>query len=126
MKAKWILFWLFIFVFLALIIIAVAINAGKPGKYDEFAKCLTEKGFKEYGAYWCPHCLEQKKMFGKSYKYVNYVECDARGSNANPVECNAKGITGYPTWIMGNGERLSGVQSLEVLSRISGCELKNV
>jgi thiol-disulfide isomerase/thioredoxin len=33
-----------------------------PGKYDEFAKCLTDNGAKFYGAFWCPHCQAQKKM----------------------------------------------------------------
>ena len=28
-----------------------------------------------YGAYWCPHCQAQKKVFGESFQYVPYVEC---------------------------------------------------
>ena len=110
-------------IIIALIAIAVVKNAGGTGKYDEFAKCLTEKGFAEYGAYWCPHCAEQKKLFGKSFQYVNYVECDPRGGNANPGLCTLKGIEGYPTWITGDNEKLSGVQSLENLAELSGCEL---
>jgi hypothetical protein len=48
-------------------------------KYDTFAKCLTAHGAKMYGLYWCPHCIEQKKMFGESFRYVDYVECAVKG-----------------------------------------------
>ena len=111
-----------------LIIIVAAIiyiplsNSKNPGEFDDFAKCLTEKGAKEYGAFWCPNCVRQKEMFGKSFQYVTYIECDARGTNAQPQLCDENGITGYPTWII-NGTKYTGTQSLEELSRISGCLL---
>lgn len=38
----------------------------KPGKLDTFAQCLKEKDSTFYGAFWCPHCQNQKAMFGKS------------------------------------------------------------
>ena len=122
-RGKWILMFIVAIVFLSVIVIAVVKNSFGDGKYDGFAKCLTEKGFKEYGAYWCPHCLEQKKLFGNSYKYIDYIECDIRGPNGNPKECDRVGIKGYPTWITGEGKFLEGPQSLEVLSKVSGCEL---
>ncbi len=58
------------------------------------AKCLTEKGWHMYGAYWCPHCKAQKEMFGEeAFKFVNYIEC------TDKVDlCNAKNVKGYPTW----------------------------
>ena len=31
--------------------------------YDSFAQCLTDDGVKMYGAWWCPHCQSQKKLF---------------------------------------------------------------
>ena len=37
-----------------------------PGKLDGFAQCLKDKGAIFYGAFWCPHCQNQKKMFGRS------------------------------------------------------------
>lgn len=46
-----------------------------PGEYDNFAKCLSEKDVKFYGAFWCPNCNDQKALFGKSNKYLNYIEC---------------------------------------------------
>jgi len=120
---KWVFLLVILGVFLGGVVYAVGKQVMGPGKYDDFARCLTEKGMVEYGAYWCPNCAEQKRMFGKSFKYVNYVECDARGKNGNPGLCDAKGVTGYPTWITAEGEELRGVQQLETLARISGCGL---
>ncbi len=98
-------------------------NGAIAGKYDAFVKCLADKGVKLYGAYWCPHCQEQKKMFGDSFKYVNYIECTAEGSNKQNEVCVAAGISGYPTWIFADGRKESGAKSLEELSKISGCAL---
>lgn len=85
---------------------------------DEFAKCLTEKGFVMYGTYWCSHCQNEKRAFGKAFKEVNYVEC-----TDNPKLCEEKQITGTPTWISGAGDRYLGEQGLERLSDASGCPL---
>ncbi len=94
-----------------------------PGEYDEFAQCLTDSGAKMYGAYWCPHCANQKKLFGSSFSFVDYIECDPRGDNANPAACEAAGIQGYPTWIFGDGTVRSGELPLRTLASISGCTL---
>lgn len=94
-----------------------------PGQYDAFAQCLNEKGIVMYGAYWCPHCQNQKDMFGKSVEYINYVECDPRGNDANPELCQAKGVNSYPTWEFPNGEIVSGEMSLREISFRSECEL---
>jgi thiol-disulfide isomerase/thioredoxin len=91
-------------------------------KYDALAQCLTEKGVVFYGAYWCPHCLDQKKMFGDSMKYVNYVECDARGENAKPEECQKAGVENYPTWTFPGQEKLKGAHPLEELAKKANCE----
>lgn len=96
-----------------------------PGELDSFAQCLTDSGAVMYGAYWCGHCQNQKEMFGNSWDEVNYVECDARGDNANPGLCAEKGIRGYPTWIFGDGTVSSGAKPLSVLAAQTGCELPN-
>lgn len=67
---------------------------------DTFAQCLTDAGMTFYGAYWCPHCNDQKEMFGESLQYVNYVECDAGGENADPDACVKAGVEYYPSWIL--------------------------
>jgi hypothetical protein len=94
----------------------------KPGQYDTFAKCLAQKNATMYGAYWCSHCQNQKKMFGSSFQYVNYVECDPNGENARPDLCSQNNIKGYPTWII-NGVTHEGELSLEDLSSFTGCLL---
>ena len=88
---------------------------------DKFAQCLTEKGVVEYGAFWCPNCAKQKKMFGSSYKYINYIECDARGENEQSELCIEKKVEKYPDWEFADGSRLVGLSSFEELSEKSGC-----
>jgi len=92
------------------------INKG-PGKYDDFAQCLTDNEIIMYGTDWCPHCKDQKKLFGNSFEFVHYIDCDW-----NKELCLNEGIRGYPTWKI-NGESYPGTQSLERLSQLSGCEL---
>ncbi len=98
-------------------------SESEPGKYDEFAKCLSDSGAKMFGAYWCPHCQNQKKLFGSSADKIPYIECDPRGNDANPSLCEENNINGYPTWIFGNGERKEGEVTLQELSFRSGCTL---
>ncbi len=88
------------------------------GALDSFAQCLAGKGITMYGANWCPHCQNEKKAFGSSFKFVPYVECPE-----NPQACLSAGIEGYPTWIFTNGERLVGEQGIQKLSEKSGCTL---
>ena len=88
------------------------------GNLDQFAQCLAEKEIVMYGAEWCSHCQNEKAQFGKSFKYVPYVECPD-----NPKVCLEKGVEGYPTWILPDGTELVGEQGLEGLSEKSGCPL---
>ncbi len=90
--------------------------------YDNFAKCLTEKGVTMYGADWCSHCQNQKKMFGSSWQYINYVECDPNGNNANPQLCTQKNIQAFPTWII-DGKLYTGEKTIQELSSLAGCPL---
>ena len=82
------------------------------------AKHLGSTGAIMYGAYNCPHCLSQKNDFGQASKYLNYVECNNRGKNADPSLCFAKGIRIYPTWEI-NGKFHTGKLKLEELAKLS-------
>ena len=106
-----------IFLFVFFISLTLTGCSNKPGEYDTFAKCLSEKDITMYGTEWCSHCKNQKKAFGKSFQYVNYVDCDFQKS-----ECDNAGVSGYPTWIV-DGEKYSGEQPLSRLAYLSGCEL---
>jgi hypothetical protein len=93
-------------------------------KYDNFAKCLTQKNLKMYGAYWCPHCQDQKAEFDAAFKYVNYIECGVQGNPRGVSQaCKDAGIKRYPTWEFPDGSREELVFSLETLSAKSSCEL---
>ncbi len=89
---------------------------------ESFAQCLTDKGIKMYGAYWCSHCNTQKEDFGEAVKYINYVECDESGENSQVELCQEAGIQGFPTWVI-DGEQYPGHQTFKRLSELSGCEL---
>lgn len=91
-------------------------------KYDDFSMCLAEKGAKFYGAFWCPHCQAQKKMFENSQK-LPYVECSTPDTKGQTDICKEQKVESYPTWIFANGERISGEISLETLAEKTGCEL---
>ncbi len=97
-------------------------TANVPAQYDDFAKCLSEKGVKMYGAYWCSHCKTQKELFGGSWQYMNYVECSNTDGSQNKV-CSAAGITAYPTWELPSGQRMQGELTLDQLSKLSNCTL---
>ena len=85
----------------------------------KLAEHLTNEGAVMYNAYWCPHCHDQKEMFGKeATKKLNLVECAKDGFNNKRELCEAKGITGFPSWEI-NGSIESGVKSLEELAKLS-------
>ena len=85
---------------------------------DAFAKCAADTGLTMYGAVWCGHCANEKKAFGSSFRFINYVECPD-----NIKLCLDKGINGYPTWVDGAGKKYEGEQGLAGIARITGCEL---
>ena len=83
------------------------------------AEHLSKSDAKFYGASWCPHCSEQKQLFGGSVKRVPYVECSPGGPNApSAPTCKEKNISSYPTWII-NGQRYTGIQPLDTLAQLS-------
>ncbi len=114
---------------LILVVILLAVMRGDggessdvPGKYDALATCLAEKGAVFYGAFWCSHCQDQKKMFGSSAKLLPYVECSTLDGRGQLEECRVKGIEGYPTWEFADGSRL-GKSDVATLAEKTGCEL---
>ena len=94
-----------------------------PGKYDALAQCLTEKGAKFYGAFWCPHCQAQKDFFGNSAKLLPYVECSENDQRTQKQMCIDKQIAQYPTWEFADGSRMTGEQQPAVLAEKAGCPM---
>jgi hypothetical protein len=108
------------------VLLAVAYYAGwhyKNHKYDAFAKCVATRQAKMYGLYWCPHCIEQKEMFGQAFHYVPYQECAIKGSSEMAPECKVAGVKLFPSWQFGLDPPKEGVLSLEALSQKTGCSL---
>lgn len=84
------------------------------------AKHLTAKGVVIYTAYWCPHCHEQKELFGKeATAQLKVVECAPDGQNSQAELCKTKQIQGFPSWEI-NGTIESGVKPLAKLAAMSG------
>ena len=123
------------------LVVISACNSTPKQNYDKLANCLAEKNVKEYGAFWCPNCAQQKKMFGNSYQILEdkgvYIECDPRcvknkdgklpmacnGIEGQPQLCLDKKVEKYPDWEFSDGSRLVGVQELSVLADKAGCEI---
>ncbi len=85
----------------------------------KLAKHLREKNIILYNAYWCPHCHDQKELFGKeAVSSLILVECAIDGKNNQAELCKSKGITGFPSWEI-NGEIYSGTKTLDELSELS-------
>jgi thiol-disulfide isomerase/thioredoxin len=93
------------------------------GKYDAFATCLKDQGATFYGAFWCPHCQNTKKLFGSSQKLLPYVECSTPDGKGQTQICIDKNVTGYPTWEFADGSRLNGEIPLAQLSEKTACAL---
>ncbi|NJO79101.1 MAG: vitamin K epoxide reductase family protein [Cyanobacteria bacterium RM1_2_2] len=85
------------------------------------AQHLTSIGAKMYSAFWCPHCHDQKQLFGaEAAAQIPYVECDPTGQNSQTALCKSKTqVKGYPTWEI-NGQFYSGTQTLQQLAEYSG------
>jgi len=88
------------------------------------AKCLSEKGVKFYGTYWCGFCTRQKEMFGEAAKYLPYIECASdRASPEELAMCEKAGVESIPDWRFADGRQELGMLSLEKLAEFSGCQL---
>ena len=112
-----------IFIIGILTVSLLLVGCGSSGPPESFAKCLTESGTKMFGASWCSNCINQKKMFGDSWEYVNYIECAISGGKGQTQYCEQAGIKSYPTWEFEDGTRTLGTMPLEQLSSITGCSL---
>lgn len=115
--------WIIILVIGAGVVGLWALTNNRPSRLDNFAQCLKDKNAIFYGAFWCPHCQNQKKLFGRSAKFLSYVECSTPDGRSQTTFCAEKNIEGYPTWEFNDQSRISGEATLEQLSEKTGCAL---
>ncbi|MCP5201339.1 MAG: vitamin K epoxide reductase family protein [Gammaproteobacteria bacterium] len=86
------------------------------------AEHLAARGALFYGASWCPHCQQQKELFGAAASHLPYVECSPNGPRAaRATSCEMADIKNYPTWII-DGRRIERVMTPAVLARLSAFE----
>ncbi len=95
----------------------------------QLARHLKQTGAKMYSAYWCPHCYEQKKLFGvEALRDFPFVECAPDGKDNQTAVCQTVAAQaekqlgrgfGFPTWEI-NGKFYSGQQTLQELASASG------
>ena len=84
-----------------------------------FAKYLNDNNVVMYSAYWCPHCNDQKQLFGKkAAEELLIVECAKDGKNNQYKLCQEKGIEGFPSWEI-NNQIYSGTMSLNELAKMT-------
>ena len=85
------------------------------------AEHLTEQGVLFYGASWCPHCQEQKRLFGASASRLPYIECSPAGRGAPQApSCTRAGVRTYPTWVIDGRVIVGEVLSLARLADATG------
>jgi uncharacterized membrane protein len=81
------------------------------------AEHLNDEGAVFYGASWCGHCQDQKRLFGASASRLPYVECSPAGQNAPQASlCRRAGVHTYPTWIIDGRAIVGEVLSLAELA----------
>lgn len=93
------------------------------GTYTALAQCIKDSGTTFFGAFWCPHCQAQKKLFGDAEKLLPYVECSTPDSKSQLPVCKDAGVSTYPTWEFKDKSRLSGEIPLATLAEKTGCTL---
>lgn len=94
-------------------------SAAEVPALRELAVHLSESGAKMYGASWCPHCQEQKAMFGAAARRLPYIECSTGGQGSPQTqECRDANIRNYPTWVI-NGTRRVEVMTPQQLAEVT-------
>ena len=119
--------WIFGIIIVSLIpFIIFNFTQGEKENYDEFAKCITEKGVNMYGSFRCGICAKTRNLFGDSFQYINEIECHPQGENPQVNLCLEKSVEGTPTWILEPAfieeKRYTGFLSIKELEDFSGCK----
>ena len=107
--------WITITVIVAVIIFAIILmnNASAGHVPKSIAICIGENA-ELYTQFGCHACVIQEDMFGESYQYLTVIDCYYQREKCSVV-------THTPTWII-NNEKHIGVQDLEKLKELTGCE----
>lgn len=86
------------------------------------AEHLEARGDVFYGASWCPHCQQQKDVFGAAAEFLPYVECAPHGPRGpRATACQLAEIRNYPTWMI-DGRKVERLMPPELLAKLTGFE----
>lgn len=96
-------------------------------KVETFAKCIAASEARFYGAFWCPHCQNQKAMFETLFesaaKSLPYIECSTPDTNGQLEVCKTEEIKTYPTWKFKDGSVIAGEATMQQLAEKTNCPL---
>ena len=101
-----------IIVFIVVIISVIIINSKGNDVSKEIATCIGENS-ELYTQFGCHACQIQEEMFGKSYQYLNVIDCWYEREKCLHIQYT-------PVWII-NNKKYTGVQSIEKLKELTGC-----
>lgn len=90
---------------------AADLTAEDATRRRELAEHLRDRGDVLYGAFWCPECAEQKRLFGAAADALPYVECGFGSPRAD--------VQTLPTWVI-DGLPLQGPLTIAELERRTG------
>ncbi len=96
--------------------IAISLPVEAAPNPAELTDHLKKSGVIYYGSWRCPACNAQSDLFGSAASEIPYVECaKPKELPSQAADCIRAKIVAYPTWILKNGERREGVQTLDQL-----------
>lgn len=100
---------------------------GSQEQWEEFAKCITEKGWAMYSSFTCSACRAQQELFGQASVYLKIIECNPHAPNTQVEQCLKKNIRNTPTWVMTQKgkevKRSKGYKGMEDLASMTECPL---
>lgn len=94
---------------------------------EEFARCMTNKGWVVYSSFTCSACRAQQELFGEASAHLKIIECNPHAPDSKVEQCLNMNIRYTPTWVMiqkgTEVKRAKGYQKLDDLASITGCSL---
>jgi len=106
--------YLTIVVIVILIVVGILWLKSRPTINDEIAKCIAGKS-KAIISKTCTACARQEEILGENFKYFDIIDI-----TEHPEVVEQYKIEGVPTWII-NGEKYTGVKTIEELRELTGC-----
>ena len=111
-----------LFVTGAVVLAGCGAKSANNAELVSFAQCVTDAGAVFYGTEWCPHCKNQKALFGvAAMEKIKFIDCDQQ-----KALCDSANVTGYPTWVYRDGSSVAGTQELAAIAAKTNCALPTV